>query len=175
MSTNQIREIKPGNQPLKLAMVKSLLFVLGRATPAIARMDVDVQKEIKQWDEGFKVMFEILPDGPYLSLEKRDDELHFLGLVKTDADLVVTFKNLESAFLLLTTQISTPQAYAQHRIGVKGEIVTGMSFTRCLNVVQFLLFPGFIARRILKRMPDMTLRRWFIRLYAYLVAVPLGV
>ncbi len=174
MSSGSYSEISPGSTPWKIAVVKTMFFALGRATPAILRMDKEAGKELAGWDEGFKVMLEVLPKGPFLSFEKKDGALVFLGLVETEADLIVSFKNLESAFLMLTTQISTPEAYAQHRISVKGEIKTGMSFTRCLNIVQFLLFPEIISKRVLKRLPEMTMDRWLTRLYAYLVAVPLG-
>lgn len=175
MSEAILKEIRPGDKPVKTALVKTLLFVMGRGIPAIARLDDDVRKEVEQWDESFSIMFEVLPNGPYLSLKKKDGELHFEGLHKTDADLVITFKNVDSAFMVFTTQLSTPEAYAQHRMSVKGDLSMSMSLIRCLNIVQFLLFPRILAKRIIRRLPELTPKRWGIRLYTYAVAVPMGV
>ncbi len=175
MQSRYYKEIKPGRKPWKLFLVKMILFLLGRVAPSVARMEEEVQKEIDRWEEGFKVMLAVPPRGPYLTLSKKDGKLKCLGMDRTDADLIINFKNLDSAFLMLTTQISTTEAYAQHRLSVKGDVATGMSFTRCLNLIQFILFPKFVSRRVLKRLPEMTLRRWLIRLYAYLVTIPLGI
>ena len=174
VSVKQDTDIMPGDKPLQKATVSALLFAMGRAIPAIALKDEDVKKEVDQWEDGFSVMFEILPDGPYLALEKKDGELHFLGMKKIKADLIISIKNIDSAFKMFTTQLSSHHAYAQHRMSVKGENDKAMQLIRILNIVQFLLFPGFISRKILKRQPEMTKRRWLIRLQTYLIAVPLG-
>lgn len=167
--------IKPGKKPFKKALVGTVLFILGRGFQSIARFDTDVKKEINQWEESFSIMFEIMPKGPYMSLQKRNGRLKYMGLTKTNADLIITFKNIEAAFLIFTAQLSTAQGYAQHRISVKGDIEKAMSIIRCLNIVQRHLFPRIIARKILKRMPKMTLRRWGIRVYTYFIGIPLGI
>lgn len=170
----QETDIKPGDRPLQKATVSALLFAMGRAIPAIALQDEDVKKEVDRWDEGFKVLFEVLPDGPYLALKKQDGMLNFVGMNKIEADLVISIKNIDSAFKMFTTQLSSHNAYAQHRMSVRGDNDKAMQLIRCLNIVQFLLFPGFISKRILKRQPEMTKDRWMTRLYAYLIAVPTG-
>lgn len=173
-----VRQYKIRNKTLtrqiKLIITKILLFFLGRGFQTIAKIDPEVAKEINSWNDNFTIMFEILPDGPYMSLSKKDNQLKYLGLNKTDADLIIGFKNLEAAFMIFTAQISTPTGYAQHRIYVKGDLGLAMSLIRCLNIVQFYLFPSFIAKRILKRMPSMSIKKFGIRLYTYLIGIPLG-
>ncbi len=169
------KEIRPRGKPLETALVKGLLFVLGRGAQAIARFDEEVNKEVTRWEDSFSVMFEILPDGPRVSLQKMNGKLIYRGLQKTEADLVITFKNIDAAFLIFTARLSTPEGYARKLIMIKGDINKAMSLIRCMRIIQFILFPRFIARSILKRLPRLTLRRWGIRFYTYLIAVPLGV
>jgi hypothetical protein len=71
--------------------------------------------------------------------------------------------------------MGTPQGYAEHRMSVKGDLAKAMSLIRCLNLVEFYLFPGFIARRILKRLPAMNLRRFGLRLHVYFLGIPFGI
>ncbi|NLB88911.1 MAG: hypothetical protein GX790_06750 [Syntrophomonadaceae bacterium] len=158
----------------KLVITKILLFFLGRGFQTIAKIDPEVAKEINTWDDNFTIMFEILPDGPYMSLAKQNNQLKYLGFKKVDAHLTIGFKNLEAAFLIFTAQKSTPIGYAEHRLYVKGDLALAMSLIRCLNIVQFYLFPGFIAKKILKRMPSMSIKKFGIRLYTYLIGIPLG-
>lgn len=166
--------IIPGKKRFKTAVVKIVLFVLGRGFQSIAARDDTVKKEVAGWDESFSVMFQVLPLGPYMSLQKKNGHLQFMGLNKSYADLVINFKNIQSAFLVFTAQLGTPQGYAQHRLSVEGDISKAMSLIRCLNMVEFYLFPRIIARMVLKRVPGMTARRMGLRLYTYLLGIPLG-
>lgn len=159
---------------VKILITNIILFLLGRGFQTIAKKDPEVAKEIGEWADDLTIMFEILPDGPYMSISKKDNKLKYLGLKKTDAHLIIGFKNLEAAFMIFTAQLSTPQGYAQHRIYVKGDLSQAMSLIRCLNIVQFYLFPSFIAKKILKRMPAMSIKQFGIRLYTYFIGIPLG-
>jgi hypothetical protein len=172
---NKYRKIEPRRKPFKSAVVKTVLFVLGRGFQSIAKRDPEVNKEVDGWAEGFQIMFEILPAGPFMTLQKQDGRLRYCGLIKTAADLVIDFKNVDTAFMMFTAQMSTAQAYAQHRLSVQGDIVNAMSMIRCLNMVEFYLFPGIIAKLILKRMPKMTLRKFGVRLNTYLLGIPFGI
>ncbi len=174
MSNKSYKDVEPGDKAAQKAIVTALLFFMGRAMPAIAQKDEEVKKEIDQWEEGFSFLFEILPDGPYLAMEKKEGMLQFVGMERINADLIVSIKNIDSAFKMFTTQLSSHNAYAQHRMSLQGENDKALQLIRCLNIVQFLLFPGFLSKRILKRQPEMSKQRWLTRLYAYLIAVPLG-
>lgn len=167
-------EIKPGTKPFKTFVVKTVLFVLGRGFQTIAARDAEVKAEVDGWDNKLSIMFEISPNGPYMTLQKIDGSLRYMGLVKVNADLAVCFKNMDAAFSVFTAQISTPQSYAEHRISVRGDLPKVMSLMRCLDIVEFYLFPGLIARRIIKRMPQMTLKKFGLRLYTYFLGIPFG-
>lgn len=161
---------------MKKILCAVLLFCLGRGFQTVSGRDPDVKKEAGAWDEGFRILFEVLPGGPYLSLRKEEGRIRFLGLKETgDSDLVIQFKNIEAAFMVLTTQMGTPRAFAEHRIGVRGNIPEAMRLIRCLNYVQYYLFPAFIARRVIKRLPPIPAGRLLTgRAFVYLFGVPLG-
>jgi hypothetical protein len=86
----------------------------------------------------------------------------------SDAHLVVSFKNMESAFLMFTARISTAQGYCEHRLAVTGDIPLAMSAIRCLNVIETYLFPKIIAQNVVKRIPQIPFLRLIVgraRLY----------
>ncbi|MFZ5595577.1 MAG: hypothetical protein ACOY31_01025 [Bacillota bacterium] len=175
MAGKEYREIRPGKKTVKGLIVRVMLFFLGRGFQSLAARDPDIRKEIDGWSEGFTIMFNIMPFGPFWSIQKRGGKLRYLGMIKTGADLQVDFKNLETAFLVLTGQMGTPQGYAEHRVSVKGDLVLAMSMIRCLDIVQFYLFPAIIAKRVVKRLPRMTFGKFGRRVFVYLVGIPLGI
>ena len=168
-------EVVTGQKPFTTLVIRIVIFVLGRGFQSIAARDEEVKREVESWEESFAILFEVLPKGPYLLLQKQNGKLKYLGLQRGEADLAVSFKTLGSAFLIFTGQMGTPQGYAEHRMSVKGDLAKAMSLIRCLNLVEFYLFPGFIARRILKRLPAMNLRRFGLRLHVYFLGIPFGI
>lgn len=107
-------------------------------------------------------------------LEKRNGRLRYLGSKKKPADLIISFKTVEAAFLVMSAQLSTPQSYAEHRATLKGDSTAAMSLIRCLNIVQAYLFPKVLSRRVLKRVPEMTPSRMAARAAVLGIGVPLS-
>jgi hypothetical protein len=88
-------------------------------------------------------------------MQKRNGKLNFVGTKVPDkVDLAIYFKNIEAAFLVVTGQIGIAQAYAEHRFTLKGDIFITMPLVRALNITEAYLFPGFMAKKLMKRMPD---------------------
>jgi len=167
--------IKPPAKKIKKILCSALLFCLGRGFQAVSGTDPEIEKEIEAWDEGFSILFEVAPEGPFLHLRKGKDRMLFAGMRSAEADLVVHFKNIEAAFMVLTTQMGTPRAFAEHRIGVRGNIPEAMRLIRCLNYVQYYLFPAFIVGRVMKRLPPIPAGRLLSgRARVYLMGIPLG-
>jgi hypothetical protein len=54
-------------------------------------------------------------------------------------------------------QESTPQAFANQRFITQGDAALSMRFTRCLNRVQAVSLPSFIAARALGVLPPISL------------------
>jgi hypothetical protein len=77
---------------------------------------------------------------------------------------------------LFGAQISTAQAYAEHRISVKGELPMAMALVRCTNIVETYLLPGPVARRMVKRLPSIpAVQRYAVRLLIYVLGIPFGI
>jgi len=172
--TNTVAKWRPREKPFKKFVVASAMLALGSAMETASVLDEDVRKEVAAWKDPLVVMFEVLPKGPYMVLEKRNGRLRYLGTNKIPADLVISFKTLEGAFLVMSAQIGTPQSYAEHRATLAGDISNAMSLIRCLNIVQGYLFPKIISQRVLKRVPPMSLKKHAIRAVIYALGVPYG-
>ena len=158
----------------KTFVVKTVLFVLGRSFQAASKLDPDIKREIASWEEGFVFMMVVFPNGPRMSVEKRKGRLIRRGSRPQTADLIVTFKSLDSAFLVFTAQCGTCRAFAENRFIVNGDTAKAMSLVRCLNILERYLFPLAVNRLILKRPPAMPVSKHFIRAYIYLLGVPFG-
>ncbi len=150
------KTIKPHRSWFKKLVVSIVFFVLGRAMQSLSRRDATIQKEVASWPEGTTVLFKVLPASPKFAFCKTPQgNLKYLGtrVGEQQADLVIYFKNVDAAFLMMTAQIGTAQAYAEHRMSVRGDLTIALSNIRCLNVVERYLFPTFLAKRVVKRLP----------------------
>jgi aldehyde:ferredoxin oxidoreductase len=172
------RDIQPRRKPLKRTVVTAVLFTLGRALQAAARLDPTVAAEVAAWPERYRVAMAVQPRGPHMLLEKDESgRLRYRGMGgdPSTADLVIYFKNLESAFLVLTAQMGTSQGYAEHRMSAKGDLSIAASLIRCLETVEAYLFPSPLARRLMRRLPRFEFwRKQWVRLMIYLVGIPIG-
>lgn len=70
--------------------------------------------------------------------------------IQKQYDTCITFKSLETAFLVLTGRMGIAGAYAAHGFSLHGDIGTAMELTRCVDLAESYLFPKIMTRRILK-------------------------
>ncbi len=166
--------IPPGTKRLKTLIIRMVFFIMGRGLQSASMHDPDVKRELASIPEGFRIQMRVSPCGAAMTLLKSDAGLRYLGGGPEDAELTISFKNTESAFMVLTAQIGTPQGFAEHRISVAGILAYAMVFTRCVNILMGHLFPSFINRRIMKRLPPMPLRKQWVRIKIYALGVPFG-
>ena len=159
---------RPGEKTLKILVVKTVLFVLGKAIQNTVALDPQAREEIRDLPEGYNVRFEVAPRGPCMAVRKENGGMTFLGLKPVDADLVLTFKNMEYAYLMLTARLSFPQVYCENGLAVSGDPSHSIILYRLSNIVQFYLWPRFIARSVLKRVPRMTWEKMIRRLKIYI-------
>jgi len=139
---------------LKILTLRALLWFLGRGICACARLDSRVAHEVAGWAEGQRLCLQIGPAGPAMAVAKEGGRLRFLGLrAAPGADLVIHFKHLEGALPVFLGQQSIAQAYAQRRLTMKGDLTFAMSVVRVILITEAYLFPGFITRRIMQRVP----------------------
>ena len=88
--------------------------------------------------------------------------------------MIVEIKNLDTAFQMITTQAGAHHVYAQHKIGVIGNISDSMRLIRLFYIVEGYLFPKFLNKNILKKSPKMTLKKHINRLHIYTIGMLFG-
>lgn len=141
----------------KKRLIKIVFWFLGRGIQSVASFDKTVKEEIRIYDEGTTVMLAVAPFGPYMVMQKKSEKLIYLGEKEVgNADIIISFKNIEAAILVLTGQMGIDRAYAEHRYVVKGDLYLSMPIVRALCIVEAYLFPKFITKKILKEMPTRT-------------------
>ena len=139
----------------KYELMDMTLTVIGVAFEEVSKRAPDLKREISAWNDGRRCSLGVLPTGPYIPLEKREDRIHYLGKRKIDPHMTFLFKNLDSAVLVLTAQMSSHQALAESRILLDGQVSYGMELNRALAIVETYLFPQFILNKIFKRPPTL--------------------
>ena len=139
----------------KYELIDMTLTVIGVAFEEVSKRAPDLKREISVWNDGRRCSLGVLPTGPYITLEKREDRIHYLGKRKIDPHMTFLFKNLDSAVLVLTAQMSSHQALAESRILLDGQVSYGMELNRALAIVETYLFPQFILNKIFKRPPTL--------------------
>ncbi len=140
---------------IKRAVSGLVLRILGKAFKALSKWENGVHKETQGWPEGITITFAASPEGPWMSLSKKDDTLHYHGGVKTASpDILIQFKSIDAAFIVLTGRLSIHDAYARHMFTLKGDIFFAMSPVRCMYLIEGALFPYFIFKKIFKRRPE---------------------
>lgn len=139
---------------LKSALARLILWFLGRGICACALLDSRVKAEVQDWTDGVRIALAVAPTGPAVSLEKREGRLCFLGTRNIgEADLLITFKQIESALPILLGMKSIAQGYAERCMTMKGDLAFAMSVVRVILLVEAYLFPGLVTRRIMQRVP----------------------
>ncbi|MHA1972532.1 MAG: hypothetical protein ACTSW1_06055 [Candidatus Hodarchaeales archaeon] len=172
----EIVVLPPKRKRFKKFLVKLVLFTLGRSIVSVSRFDSKVKTEIENWPENTSIIFKVLPNGPSMSLLCFNKKLYKKKVNEEEASIVIYFKNLESAFMALTAQLSTIDAFMQHRNLLKGDPAVAMSLVRCLNIVQTYLFPSLIAKRVIKRLPKIPwYRKYYGRIRVFTIGITLGI
>jgi len=141
----------------KYELIDVTLTVIGVAFEEVSKRAPDLKREVITWNDGRRCALGVLPSGPFITLEKREDRIHYLGKRSVDPHVTFLFKNLDSAMLVLTAQMSAHQALAESRILLDGQVSYGMELNRALAIVETYLFPQFILNKIFKRPPTLNI------------------
>ena len=159
---NDFREIKPGGRPFTRMYLQFMLWFVGRAIQAAAKVDPQVREEFDALPDGFSCALTAAPDGPSMVVGKNE-----MGTVKymggsvdgLDLDVKMTAKSMEGLFTLFTFRESTPMANARDRLFVEGDIPHVCSVLRVLDIVQVYLLPKPVAKLAIKRYPQWSWKR----------------
>jgi hypothetical protein len=172
---SEFKTYKPGRKWFKTIVCKVVMVILGRAFQVFSKHDHEILREVSAWPEGFILELNVLPLGPKLLLSKEDGKIKAVGKIEKKPDLSVNFKNIESAFLILTPLMGVPQGFAEHRFIVIGDVSKAMAFTRCLNRILAYLYPDFLCKNLMRRIPEISfMKRMSNRLYFYTIGLVTG-
>ncbi len=159
------REVATGRKPFKRAYVAVMLWFVGRAIQAAARVDKVVKEEFEVLPEEFTFSLSVEPNGPHMIVGKnKKGRVKYMGWKpeSKNIDLKMKIKNLEAAILMFTFQESTAIATARDRMIVDGEVSYACAVVRVLDIVEVYLFPRLIARLAVKRYPVWSFRHKYI-------------
>ena len=121
----------------------------------LCRYDENIRREVGNWRPGFVFCMKASQDGPALCLIHTENGVERLKQYEpSHVDMAVEFRSIDAAFLVLSGQIGIAQAYSQHRFTMHGSIADCMTMVYCVERIEAYLFPKFIARKILKEIPQ---------------------
>ncbi len=165
----KIKEYRIKAPFFKITINKTFLFVLGKAAVFLSEHDFKIKEKIEKLDIDF-IKLSIPEMKESLIFKKRGNSLKKAkGLNDNSSKIEIIFKNIDSAFLLLTGQLGPEQGFWEHRIFLKGNISNALIFTEILKRVEAILFPGFFHRKLFKTKPKLGLKDYLLRMELYLL------
>jgi len=146
---------------LQVIYVNFMIWLVGRLLEAASKVDKRIQEEIVALPTAFAFSMRVLPSGPEFTVQKQPDGTLYCKRKndKIPAELTISFKHVKHAFLVLSFQESTARSFANDRMLLDGEIDLGMVVVRCLDRMESLVLPKFIAMRAVKRYPSISLSK----------------
>ncbi len=140
------------------AYVALMMAIIGRNLVAMSQVDAVVRGEIAALPAGYVISMMVRPAGPSFAVEvQAGGTLRLLKNFTGRATLGVMFKHITHAFLVFSFQEGTAQAFANDRMFVDGNIAHAIRLVRCLNRMEAVILPKFVAERALKRYPDIAM------------------
>ncbi|MCR9090979.1 hypothetical protein [Algiphilus sp.] len=135
----------------KHSYVALMMNVISRGLVAASRSDEEIRREFSGFRPGYRFAMTVYPSGPGFVLRIADG-----GYLEPDAkssqapDLVIRFKHIEHAFLVLSFQEGTARAFANDRMVADGNVSDAIRLVRCLNRMEKLILPKLVATRAVK-------------------------
>jgi len=175
---DMFRQVTAGGKPFRRAYVAFMLWFVGRAIQAAARVDDEIAAEFEALPPDFTFSLTVLPSGPSLIVGKGAGErVRYLGgrPGTRNVDLAMKIKSLEAAVLMFTFQESTAVATARNRLIVDGDIPAACAVVRVLDAVEVYLLVKPLARLAVKRYPSWSPGRLWIGRFLIYVRAVLGI
>lgn len=141
----------------KRTVVQTSLLALATAFEILSKSSEELRAEIDEWEDGRVFALNVLAYGPAVTMKKEAGRIKFLGKgLKENPELVIHFKNMDSAILPLTGRMGAHIAFVQHRAILHGDVGKAMQINRAMNIVQKYLMPGMVLKRTSRRPPKYT-------------------
>ncbi|HPI91813.1 MAG TPA: hypothetical protein PLT09_02435 [Deltaproteobacteria bacterium] len=157
---------------VKYLTIDAILSFFGPAFEAVSSRVPEIKGELAQWEDGRRFAVGVLPDGPFITLEKRGDMVYYLGKGLHEPEISMLFKNLDAAIPVFVGIHGSFKAFAENRVLVKGNLAHTMEVNRIVNIVNAYLFPALVHHRVLKRPPRFTLAQTFTKARVYGGLIP---
>lgn len=138
-----------------LRYVATMLAITARGFVAATRTDAEARHDAEGLPDGFTFEMKVLPAGPSFRVRKSTGTFR-LDEGTAKPDLSIQLKHLRHALRLFAFVESTPQALANNRIVVDGDVASAMRVQRILDRVMALLLPDFVAVRAIEALFPMT-------------------
>jgi hypothetical protein len=138
------------------AYVAALLEVSSRLLVAASYADAEIERELAGMPDGIVIGFSVLGSSVAMRLRYRNGRLERMP-AGHPPDLDIIFKHITHAFMVLSFQETTPQAFANQRFITRGDAALSMRFTRCLNRMQLVTLPGLLTKRAFPNVPPVPL------------------
>jgi len=159
--------------------VALMMQVTGRGLVAASRCDGVMRTELAALPTGYRIAMTVAPGGPGFMVEAiGEGRLRFMPGGERSAQLTIRFKHIVHAFLVMSFQEGTAQAFANNRMVADGDVAIATRLVRCLNRLESVILPAFIARRAVKRYTPLPLLHKLglaLRIYAGAAITLLGI
>ncbi|MEB3755064.1 hypothetical protein [Acinetobacter sp. MD2(2019)] len=144
----------PVKYSLQRSYVKLMMDVIGRGLVTASQVDPEIQAEIAKFPDNFILSMNVFPNGPaFIAQVTPNKQLQLLQTYTHKPDLTITFKHLNHAYLVFSFQESTAQAFANDRMIADGDLSYAVRLVRCLNKMEALILPKFMASMAVKEYP----------------------
>lgn len=150
-----IQTASSGGPKAMSAYVSLMMGIIGRGLVSMSQVDDAVRRELSALPVGYTIRMTVMPAGPSFTVEVQDGgHLKLLKTFSGRASLSVMFKHVAHAFLVFSFQEGTARAFANDRMYVDGNVSHAIRLVRCLNRMESVILPKFVAERALKRYPS---------------------
>ena len=138
--------------------VRLMLWLVARLLGAASAVDPTIRSEVRALPGDFAFTMRVRSGKAGMVVGRVGDRLRAADPNRiSDPSLVFEFKHISHAFLVLAFLESTSRSFANDRITVDGDIGLAMKVVRCLNRMEVLVLPKFVAARAVKAYPRIDL------------------
>jgi hypothetical protein len=161
------KEIEPPKKWLKTQITRLCFYYLGMGIETAYKNVPEVRMDMDALPDPFSFCMSV-PNGPSMMILKDADAVRYIGEKEAyRADLELVFKNIELAYLAMTARVGTPDLVYHNRQFIRGDLICMMTMIRVLNAAETILFPNFLLRFYLKKVPRLTLKTMLNRVKAH--------
>lgn len=145
---------------LRDSYLNTMMGVIARSLCAMSKVDDHLRQELDGVPDNFVLHMRVLPNIAGFAVKKMPSgELAYLGKSPDHkADVTISIKHPELAYLVFSFQENTAQAFARNRTVIEGDLSMAMRLIRCINWLEVFILPKAAAEKALKRYPNISLK-----------------